>query len=551
MTDANYHLLPRTSSDLDGESPRPTARRSSGQTEVSYLRTVIHLPIQLARKCRSRRRLCIVLYIVVPFLLVVLGTAIFNPSYTSPPPFLVPADENVYIAANIVDDDLVRGPWGDALVALTQKFPPGQVYVSVYGGPTSAMEYLSTRLRHHGVPSTIVSEALSPVNTTMLAHVVTPDGSRRIKRIEFLAQVRNRALSPLEKLHKRYHKVLFLNDVVFSPDDALRLMFSTRAETVENEDGSVAVRTNYRAACAIDYDNPFKFYDTYATRDTDGYYAGLPIFPYFTSSGSGTSRRDMLEGRDAVRVKSCWGGMVSYDGRFFQSLPPPLPSNATTGGVVTPVDEAQVLKANATREAYEMWLADMYGADEVAQWSPVRFRAEPHPFWDASECCLVNADVGRDTMVVADAQDDESLDTGIYINPYVRVAYDRLTYDFLWLSRRLERLLIMPQALINSAVHLPSFNARRLQQYKKEYKTKVWVPSRNQTGESVNDYGVLANDGESVFYGHYEDVVFRAGKGGFCGVRHLLVFNEADDREDVGGRNWRRLPIPIEEEGEN
>ncbi|KAI9742599.1 MAG: hypothetical protein M1818_003740 [Claussenomyces sp. TS43310] len=521
MTQGLYQLLPRSSADL--EQP-PISTPNCPRRSASYLRTCVHLPCKLLRRLRSRR----VLYLLVPLLMLVAYTALLNPSYTSPPPFTQPKDESLYIAGNNVDEALIRGAWGDAIVELARTYPPAQVYVSVYGSPTSAMEHLDQRLEFYGVPRTIVSQELSPINMTELSHVIAPNGERMVKRIEYLAEVRNRALRPLKKLPKRYHKVLFLNDVVFSPQDALRLLYSTTAAPVSNATEAEAreMRTSYRAACALDFINPFKFYDTYATRDTGGYYPGVPIFPFFSGAGSAVSRRDVVANKEAVRVKSCWGGMVAFDGRFLQSLPPPI-AMAPKGP-----DESQRDTANQTREQYSAWLSEMYGPDAAESWEPIRFRSEPQRLWDASECCLIHADIARPAP---DGQDWEDEDVGIYMNPYVRVAYESLTYDFLWLSKRLERLLIIPQQLLNWCAEMPRGNAHRQIVSNQVYPTRVW---------QSDDVG--ASEGWEGGKGHYENSTRVAGKGGFCGVRQLLVWREMVEE---GEKNWVKLPIPPAEEG--
>lgn len=126
-----------------------------------------------------------------------------------------------------------------------------------------------------------------------LAHVSTPSGETRLKRIAFLAEVRNRALRPLDDpdssaYNRRFDKILYVNDVFFDQVEAANLLFSTN---VDERSG----KTNYRAACAVDFLNPFKFYDTFATRDTEGYRMGVPFFPWFANSGNGTSRQDVLD----------------------------------------------------------------------------------------------------------------------------------------------------------------------------------------------------------------------------------------------------------------
>lgn len=93
-----------------------------------------------------------------------------------------------------------------------------------------------------------------------------------MKRIAFLAEVRNRALRPLEADPlMRFDKLLFINDVIFDPIDAVQLLFSTNIDA--------SGRAQYGAACAVDFINTFKFYDTFATRDFEGYAMGIPFFP--------------------------------------------------------------------------------------------------------------------------------------------------------------------------------------------------------------------------------------------------------------------------------
>ena len=111
-----------------------------------------------------------------------------------------------------------------------------------------------------------------------------------------------------------FDKLLFINDVIFDPIEAAQLLFSTNMDSTG--------RTNYGAACAVDFINPFKFYDRFATRDLDGYNMGIPFFPWFTAAGTATSRSDAIAGSDAVRVRSCWGGMAAFEAKWFQELQP-------------------------------------------------------------------------------------------------------------------------------------------------------------------------------------------------------------------------------------
>ena len=260
----------------------------------------------------------------------------------------------------------------------------------------------------------------------------------RVKRIGYLAHVRNMAIEPLARNTTGMHfdKLLFLNDIVFSPADAADLLFSTNM----GEDGA----TRYHAACAMDFINPWKYYDTFATRDAEGQMMGVPFFPFFTGAGNGISRRDMMTGTDAVRVKSCWGGMVAFEAKWFI--------------------RQSTHDAKAEKKNHDVNSKENYAASTPAT-SPVRFRSLSELMWDASECCLIHADLAALTsQAPEDWEDPNGFDAGIYINPFIRVAYGERTHSWLEFTRRFERLYSIPQAFVNWLVSRPPYSPRRLEE---------------------------------------------------------------------------------------
>ena len=72
----------------------------------------------------------------------------------------------------------------------------------------------------------------------------------------------------------KFDKILYINDVVFKPTDAANLLFSTNVDDSGN--------AKYRAACAVDFKNPFKFYDTFATKDLEGHSIGPVSYTHLT-----------------------------------------------------------------------------------------------------------------------------------------------------------------------------------------------------------------------------------------------------------------------------
>lgn len=393
-------------------------------------------------------------------------TGLFWPSYTHLPPRYKTLrnqvqssgfagrgnieNQKVYIAAVLYDPEgtIANGRWGDAILQLIELLGEQNVFLSIYENNSGqeGENALYTLADQVTCNKSIVSEP--GLSLGKIPRVAVPGGDMRIRRIDYLAEVRNRALQPLQSAGMTYDKILYLNDVIFDPVEALQLLFCTNADA----DGVA----QYRAACAVDFSNAFKFYDTYATRDLEGYGIGLPFYPWFTTAGKAQSRHDVLAGRDAVRVRSCWGGMVAFDARFF------------------------------------------HGPD------PVRFRADPEIFWDASECCIIHADL-RDALPSL----GQSHNSGSYMNPFVRVAYDARSHSWLWTTRRFEKLYPFIHNILSHLVGFPRYNPRRTELSGQKIMDTLWVP-----GDAKGEEGkVWTTERE-------------AGNDGFCGRRGLEVLVE-------------------------
>ena len=472
--------------------PRPFRRWRSPLRQTSK---------QTKRCCGVPRRTLLRKFKAISYLFLasivtaVVLTFAFFPSYTQPPPHYTglkaraetfsfpgrgnPQEQKVYIAASLYDPGghLVGGQWSDNVLQLINLLGPENTFLSIYendSGPEAQAAQAGLDARLPCNHSLVFQEHLGFEG---VPNVTVPDGTTRVKRMAYLAEVRNKALEPLDQLSTHFDKVLYLNDVFFDPVDALQLLFSTNVDQNGQE--------NYRAACAVDFINPFKFYDTFATRDLGGYSMGLPFFPWFSYGGDTRSHSDVLEGSDAVRVRACWGGMIAFDAKFLQ------PQHGF--GVVPPTA----------------------GSESPSQLTaPYRFRAEKDLFWDASECCLIHADI----------QSLDEDDTGIYMNPYVRCAYDRKTLSWLWLTRRFERLYTPIHFLIDILVSLPHYNPRRYEQPWQEVEENVWVP-----------------DQASFEGGAFRNVSRLASHSGFCGRRKLPVMKE---HFTPGEKNYEFIPIP-------
>ncbi|KAM0721331.1 hypothetical protein Q7P37_003035 [Cladosporium fusiforme] len=400
--------------------------------------------------------------------------------------------ERVFIAASLHDTagQLLRGAWAEAILELIHLLGPDNVFLSIYENDADDESLRALYDFKARVPcsSALVHEQL---DTSSLTHVVGADGVSKLKRIAFLSTVRNHALDPLEDFESpasrvSFDKLLFVNDVYFKPIDAANLLFSTN---MDEKTG----KTNYRAACGLDFINPVKFYDTYATRDLDGFEIGIPIYPWFTSAGRGLSRYDVTAQRDAVRVKSCWGGIVAFEARWFQQREQSVGHDRSKHGLL-------------------------------------RFRAEGEVYWDASECCLIHADLSR---LAAHESNDQ--DSGIFMNPYVRVAYSPQVLRWLPLIKRIERLFGLIHPLGNWIARLPRNNPKRLQPAADNVDDSIWVWEEDS-------FQALANGEISTLKGGYQQVRRNRTSGGFCGRAKLSYIEEHDVD---GGRRWATELPPV------
>jgi hypothetical protein len=292
---------------------------------------------------------------------------------------------------------------------------------------------------------------------------------------------------------------LYLNDVNFDPVEAAQLLFSTNIDS--------RGRADYAAACAVDHIMPFKFYDRFATRDYDGLITGLPFFPWFTSGGpdgTGTSRKDVLAGKDAVRVRSCWGGMVAFEAKWFQ------------GQTEIGLDPASDL-AKSPESSPNHVLPSL------------RFRKDTETFWEASECCLINADLQYRMSGKGRPEDSR-----IYVNPFVRVAYDEKTLSWLNFIRRPERLYAPIHDILNYFVGFPSKHRRFAEEPGETVTDRIWVWDHPAAA-------FMLNATEADRTGHWTEHTRVVAPGGYCASPNLLVINE---KPEHGPGPWSRLYVP-------
>lgn len=213
-----------------------------------------------------------------------------------------------FIAACLHQSEAVLPHWSLELIrlllALRQSTASGwtpNLFVSIYesGSTDSTSKFLKSlkgHLDYMGVPHHIVLDGLER-------------GHRN--RIDFIADIRNRALEPLYNSSVKYDHVLWLNDVFFCADGVAQMAFNA-LPMVENGLGADAV-------CGMDYllyhgDNSSycNFYDIWASHDM----RGRNFHAYGQRVGAELYRT--LWHKAPFQVFSCWNGMVVFNADLFQ-----------------------------------------------------------------------------------------------------------------------------------------------------------------------------------------------------------------------------------------
>ncbi|KAH8696083.1 cryptococcal mannosyltransferase 1-domain-containing protein [Talaromyces proteolyticus] len=480
-------------------------------------RFISSVPLRL--RYLSLRRVGYYLHVLLGFVAaLIVFTFLFRPSYSRPPPHYRtlqhaiqqsqapgrgnPHNEKVFIAINLYDKggSLARGKWGQAVLELIDLLGEDNTYLSIYENDSGyeAEHALWEFDKQVKCNSSVVFERHYDFTDT--PEVTLGDGSVRKRRIPYLAELRNKVLQPLDgELDMKFDRVLYLNDVYFNPIDAVQLLFSTNTGL----DG----RPHYRAACAVDFGNLLKFYDSFAVRDSHGYPIGVPFFPWFTSAGHATSRRDVLDEKDAVRVRSCWGGITAFDAKYLQQPKKTITEDETRLPFLhSGLADRRIYTSPEWRKAKN-------------NGKPLRFRAISDMYWEASESCLIHADIQEPYSNI-----DDIIDTGVYMNPYIRVSYDYTAFTWLGFVRRFERLFTIPNWIANTVSGHPAHNSRRTDIAGKTVEQRVWKANTSHT------------DG-----GYWTSQKRIAPPGSFCARRDLFVL--ISDRKE-GEDGWEPINVP-------
>ncbi|KIY68081.1 glycosyltransferase family 69 protein [Cylindrobasidium torrendii FP15055 ss-10] len=279
------------------------------------------------------------------------------------------ASPGYYIAANLYNNEAVLPTWTREMNQLITHLGEQNVFVSIYESNSQDNTAAILKKFRDGLDERGVANRI-----VMEKGVRGHFGLNSANRINYMADIRNKVLEPLRSMDPHFSKILFFNDVYFDWRDALELL--------NTKDGE------YDLACAMDFDG-IGLYDIWVTRDS----CGRPtkeIWPYFSSDKRAVRSLKRME---PIEVASCWNGIAAFDASWFHpatynvTTPPPTNKPTRTGDFLPPL--------------------------------PLEFRGSSECV--SSECFIISMDLHFWNTPARPR---------IYMNPRVKVAYEKLNYVF-------------------------------------------------------------------------------------------------------------------------
>ncbi|BAE60536.1 unnamed protein product [Aspergillus oryzae RIB40] len=267
---------------------------------------------------RTRRLRLALFFVLLGWTLVEVLRIKYTLVQQSQPELVALGSEKIYITGLHWNSELIlRDAWIAAVVDLANTIGRDNVFVSIqesgsWDDTKGALILLDQLLAENDIPRRILIDYTTHFDEiskppTGQGWIETPIGTTELRRIPYLAKLRNVAMEPLYELQNEgivYDKILFLNDVIFTTSDVQRLL-STKGG-------------NYAATCSLDFSKPPDFYDTFALRDAEGHDMLMQSWPYFRSRAS----RQAMKASQPVPVSSCWNGVVAMDAAPFYQHPP-------------------------------------------------------------------------------------------------------------------------------------------------------------------------------------------------------------------------------------
>lgn len=155
------------------------------------------------------------------------------PQRVSPSVFRLPRNERIFIASiHWNNEAILRSNWNQAVLDLVNYLGAENVFVAIleggsWDGSKAALQELDAELQQTRVPRSFIFDNVTHKDATEQIPAVgeegwiwTPRGRRELRRIPYLAKLRNRVMEEMRRASgadsRPFTKVLWLNDVVFT-----------------------------------------------------------------------------------------------------------------------------------------------------------------------------------------------------------------------------------------------------------------------------------------------------------------------------------------------
>ena len=213
--------------------------------------------------------------------------------YFYPKSHFIDKEEKYFICANLFNNENILPQWIRELKKLIFYLGINNVYISIFENGDSKDKtafYLNNfheYLEEKKIPNKIVT-----------THIIEKKGK---KRIEFLSEIRNKALEYLYEIPNiNFNKtrIIFLNDIIYNYQDVIKLISTNKRD--------------YDVVCPLDFIHCF--YDVWVSIDLSGNHFKNE-YPYFYDKISS----DAIVNDEIIRVFSCWNGMVSMKALPFKN----------------------------------------------------------------------------------------------------------------------------------------------------------------------------------------------------------------------------------------
>lgn len=155
------------------------------------------------------------------------------PQRVPPSTFRLQSNERIFIASiHWNNEAILRSNWNRAVLDLTKYLGAERVFVAVleggsWDGSKAALQELDVELQQMRIPTSFIFDDATHKDATERipaageeGWIWTPRGRRELRRIPYLAKLRNRVMEEMQKASssdsRPFTKVLWLNDVVFT-----------------------------------------------------------------------------------------------------------------------------------------------------------------------------------------------------------------------------------------------------------------------------------------------------------------------------------------------